>query len=93
VKFEALYYQDRLKIVNPEGDVAITTLWSKVESAYQILEEAGVDLAPESSRIGPIANLYGKRVAADAAEPAVESSDHTYCYPRQELVWVARGGF
>jgi len=59
VKFEALYYQDRLKIVNPEGDVAITTLWSKVESAYQILEEAGVDLAPESSRIGPIANLYG----------------------------------
>jgi len=59
VKFEALYYQDRLKIVNPEGDVAITTLWSKVESAYQILEEAGVDLAPATSRIGPIANLYG----------------------------------
>ena len=59
MKFEALYYQDRLKIVNPEGDVAITTLWSKVESAYQILEEAGVDLARESSRIGPIANLYG----------------------------------
>jgi hypothetical protein len=59
VKFEALYYQDRLKIVNPEGDVAITTLWSKVESAYQILEEAGVDLAPATSRIGPVANLYG----------------------------------
>jgi len=59
VKFEALYYQDRLKIVNPEGDVAITTLWSKVESAYQILEEAGVDLAPGSSRIGLIANPYG----------------------------------
>jgi thymidylate synthase len=59
VEFQALYYQDRLKIVNPEGDVAITTLWSKVESAYQILEEAGVDLSPESSRIGPIANLYG----------------------------------
>ena len=59
MKFEALYYQDRLKIVNPEGDVAITTLWSKVESAFQILEEAGVDLKPESSRIGPIANLYG----------------------------------
>ena len=59
MEFQALYYQDRLKIVNPEGDVAITTLWSKVESAYQILEEAGVDLAPQSSRIGPIANLYG----------------------------------
>jgi thymidylate synthase len=59
VKFEALYYQDRLKIVNPEGDVAITTLWSKVESAYQILEEAGIDLSPATSRVGPIANLYG----------------------------------
>src|SRR4029077_1318157 len=54
-----LYYQDRLKIVNPEGDVAITTLWSKVESAVQILEEAGVDLSPGTSRIGPSANLYG----------------------------------
>ena len=59
MEFEALYYQDRLKIVNPEGDVAITTLWSKVESAYQILEEAGIDLVPATSRIGPIANLYG----------------------------------
>ena len=59
MEFQALYYQDRLKIVNPEGDVAITTLWSKVESAYQVLEEAGVDLAPATSRIGPIANLYG----------------------------------
>jgi thymidylate synthase len=59
VEFQALYYQDRLKIVNPEGDVAITTLWSKVESAYQVLEQAGIDLSPESSRIGPIANLYG----------------------------------
>lgn len=59
MKFEALYYQDRLKIVNPEGDVAITTLWSKVESAYQILEETGVDLAPGTSRIAAIANLYG----------------------------------
>jgi thymidylate synthase len=59
VEFQALYYQDRLKIVNPEGDVAITTLWSKVESAQQILEEAGVDLSAGSSRIAVIANLYG----------------------------------
>jgi thymidylate synthase len=59
VKFEPLYYQDRLKIVNPEGDVGITTLWSKVESAYQIVEEAGIDLTPETSRIAVIANLYG----------------------------------
>ena len=59
MKFEALYYQDRLKILNLEGDVAITTLWSKVESACQILEEAGVDTSPATSRIATIANLYG----------------------------------
>lgn len=59
MEFQALYFQERLKIVNPEGDVAIATLWSKVESAYQILEEAGVDLAPATSRISTVANLYG----------------------------------
>ncbi len=59
MRFESLYFQDRLKIVNPEGDVAVSTLWSKVESAHQIIEEAGVDLAPETSRIAVIANLYG----------------------------------
>ncbi len=59
MRFESLYFQDRLKIVNPEGDVAVSTLWSKVESAHQIIEEAGVDLAPETSRIALIANLYG----------------------------------
>ena len=59
MEFQALYYQDRLKIVNPAGDVAVTTLWSKVESAYQVLETAGVDLSPATSRIAPIANLYG----------------------------------
>ncbi len=59
MEFQPLYYQDRLKIVNPEGDVAISTLWSKAESAYQVLEAAGVDLSASTSRIGPIANLYG----------------------------------
>ncbi len=57
--FEALYYADRLKIVNPAGDVALCTLWSKVESAVKILEEAGVDLSPETSRLALATNLYG----------------------------------
>jgi thymidylate synthase len=57
--FEALYYADRLKIVNPSGDVALCTLWSKVESAMKILEEAGVDLSPETSRLALATNLYG----------------------------------
>ena len=59
LKFEPRYYDDRLTLVNPSGDVAITTLWSKVESALRILQEAGVDLSPDSSRIAVISNLYG----------------------------------
>lgn len=57
--FEALYYADRLRTVNPAGDVALCTLWSKVESAMKILEEAGVDLSPETSRLALATNLYG----------------------------------
>lgn len=57
--FEALYYAERLKIVNPAGDIAVCTLWSKVESAYKIIEAAGVDLAPETSRLSLVTNLYG----------------------------------
>jgi len=57
--FEALYYSERLKIVNPTGDVALCSLWSKADSALKILEEAGVDLSPETSRLALAANLYG----------------------------------
>ena len=57
--FEALYYADRLKIVNPTGDVALCTLWSKVDSAITILDEADVDLSPDTSRLAVAANLYG----------------------------------
>jgi thymidylate synthase len=59
LQFEPLYYAERLKIINPEGDVALCTLWSKVDSAIKILEEAGVDLAPASSRLSLATNLYG----------------------------------
>jgi len=55
LQFDPLYYAERLKIVNPSGDVGICTLWSKVDSAYSVLEHAGVDL----SRVAVVANLYG----------------------------------
>ena len=59
LSIEPLYYADRLTVINPSGDVGVCTLWSKVESAQKILEESSVDLAPSSSRIAIIANLYG----------------------------------
>lgn len=57
--FEPLYYADRLVVVNPYGDVGVTSLWSKVESAQGVLERAGVNLSRETSRISVISNLYG----------------------------------
>src|SRR6478735_2722314 len=59
MQFEAIYYADRLKTVNLSGDVAMCTLWSKTDSAHRILEEAGVDLSPDTSRLCLISNLYG----------------------------------
>jgi len=59
VKFEPLYYAERLHIINPEGDVGIATLWSQVEQVRKLLEELEVDLAPQSARIAVIGNLYG----------------------------------
>ena len=57
--FEALYYAERLHLVNPAGDVAICTLWSKPEAALKIVREAGVDLSPDTSRLALVTNLYG----------------------------------
>ncbi len=59
MKFEALYYRDRLRVVNPEGDVGVVTLWSRAEQAVGALQQAGVDLSPETSRVAVIGNLYG----------------------------------
>ncbi|MFA6405261.1 MAG: thymidylate synthase [Candidatus Paceibacterota bacterium] len=59
MKFEPLYYEGRLRVVNPEGDVGVVTLWSKVDSAIQVMLEAGVDLCEQTSRVAIVANLYG----------------------------------
>jgi thymidylate synthase len=57
--FEALYYPDRLRVVNASGDVGVVTLWSLVDSVSQVLQGANVDLSPATSRVAVIANLYG----------------------------------
>ncbi len=59
MKFEARYFGERLTLVNPEGDVGVVTLWSKVESALKVLGEAGVDMSQQGSRVAVVANLYG----------------------------------
>lgn len=59
MKFEPLYYSDRIRIVNPFGDVGIVTLWTPVKQALKTLGSLNIDLSPASSRIAVIANLYG----------------------------------
>lgn len=57
--FEARYYESRLKVVNPRGDVGVVTLWTPVATALGCLERLNVDLKTETSRIAVIGNLYG----------------------------------
>ncbi|VFM95195.1 MAG: thymidylate synthase [Candidatus Kentron sp. G] len=57
--FEPIHYRERLEIVNPRGDVGISTLWSRVEQIRKAFVELGVDMDPMTARIGVIANLYG----------------------------------
>lgn len=57
--FEPLYYGDRLRVVNPCGDVGVVTLWSQVDQAVLVFEKGGVDLGTATSRIAVIANLFG----------------------------------
>lgn len=59
MEFQAIYYPERLTVINPSGDVAIVTLWSLTDSAQKILREVDIDLSPDTSRIAVISNLYG----------------------------------
>lgn len=57
--FEAIHYADRLRMVNPLGDVGVITLWSPVPKVESKFAEWGVDLDGATSRIAAIGNLYG----------------------------------
>lgn len=58
--FEARYHRDRLRLINPAGDVGLLTLWSPVDAVLRRLEEISPELlTPAGSRIAAIGNLYG----------------------------------
>jgi thymidylate synthase (methanogen type) len=60
LRFEALYYPDRLHPVNPVGDVGLITLWSPYRAVERKLRAEAPSLLDEcESRIAVIANLYG----------------------------------
>ncbi|GAB1690726.1 thymidylate synthase [Krasilnikovia sp. M28-CT-15] len=60
LRFEALYYPERLRLVNMTGDVGIITLWTQLPVAERRLASISADLLdPGRSRIAVVANLYG----------------------------------
>ncbi|MCX5889299.1 MAG: thymidylate synthase [Deltaproteobacteria bacterium] len=59
LKFEPLYFQDRLTIINPYGSIGVVTLWSRVDYVIERFRQAGVDLDPATSPIAVFGNLYG----------------------------------
>jgi hypothetical protein len=63
--FEALYYAERLHLVNPAGDVGLVTLWSPLRSAKKRLAAISAELLDaHHSRIAVISNLYGDGIFA-----------------------------
>ena len=59
LKFEPLYFGDRLTVINPYGTIGVVTLWSKVDYVIERFRQAGVDLDPATSPIAVFGNLYG----------------------------------
>ena len=60
--FDALYYADRVNVINPAGDVGLITLWSPFRTVKRKLS-AVLDPA-EGSRVAAVANLYGDGMLA-----------------------------
>lgn len=55
LRFEALYYPDRLTVLDETGDIGILTLWTPVKAALTFLEANRIGL----QRVAVVANLYG----------------------------------
>jgi thymidylate synthase len=64
MRFEAIHFADRLRLINPGGDVGVVTLWSPVPQVLKYIDQLDHKLlTPARSRIAVIANLYGDGLA------------------------------
>jgi hypothetical protein len=60
LRFEPLHFADRLRVVNPDGDVGLVTLWSPWDAVERKLTEVDAAiLDPARSRVAAIGSLYG----------------------------------
>jgi thymidylate synthase (methanogen type) len=64
MRFEAIHFANRLRLINPKGDVGVVTLWSPVPQVLKYIQQLDDTLLnPTHSRIAVIANLYGDGLA------------------------------
>jgi thymidylate synthase len=59
MEFKALYFDDKLLKINPNGVIGVVTLWSKPEYVMERFRQAEVDLDPATSPIAVFGTLYG----------------------------------
>lgn len=59
LEFVPLHFGEKLKVINPRGRLGIVTLWSTQDFVINKLEEYGVDLNPQTSKVAVVGNLYG----------------------------------
>ena len=60
MRFKPIFFENKLRIVNPCATLGIVTLWSRIDFVAQRLNTAGVDLDPETSKVAVMGNLYGE---------------------------------
>jgi thymidylate synthase len=59
MEFQPLFFGSKIRIVNSRGSTGVVTLWSRPEWVLERLQEAGIDLSPQSSPVAAVGNLYG----------------------------------
>jgi len=59
MKFEPIYYKDKLEIINPKGRVGVITLWSKPEKIKEKIKSVYPKLFKADSPLVTITSLYG----------------------------------
>lgn len=57
--FEPLYHGDRLRVLNPRGDVAFTPFWSPIDQALEKLAQVDRKLVGPEGRLSVVGQLYG----------------------------------
>ncbi|MCL6621776.1 MAG: DUF4346 domain-containing protein [Syntrophobacterales bacterium] len=59
LRFDPLYFGDKLLVINPAGVIGVVTLWSRPEYVRDRFQAAGVDLNPATSPVAVFGTLYG----------------------------------